>query len=351
MHLAVTKTLLPRLGTAFSPDAVLAGSVLVDACGQAGHYRAKTKNGDKFYDLAAFRAEHSGRLKDDGFCLGYYLHLVQDMVYRKFVYEDHGWSPQSPGNVDRLYNDYRLLNPYLAQKYALELPALPESPLLPANAEAFLEGMKAQFLPYDEGEHFFLTRALADEYVLRAAEACLHELDALSGRKEHINPMNYSYTSGFMIRKMSEEEYPLLRDFLYDAIFQRDENNLLPRNVIDNPELRIYIEDFGKKEQDFCLCAELGKDVIGAVWVRDIPAYGHIADGVPEFAISVKKAHRGTGVGTRLMQEMIKHLRAVGCPRASLAVQKDNYALRMYQKVGFTIIGENEEEFIMEIRL
>ena len=50
------------------------------------------------------------------------------------------------------------------------------------------------------------------------------------------------------------------------------------------------------------------------------------------------------------MREMIRALRAAGCPRASLAVQKDNYALRMYQKVGFVIIGENEEEYIMEIR-
>ena len=152
------------------------------------------------------------------------------------------------------------------------------------------------------------------------------------------------------IRKMSEEEYPLLRDFLYEAIFQRDENNLLPRNVVDNPELRVYIENFGAQPQDFALCAEADGQVVGAVWVRDIPAYGHIADGVPEFAISVLKSHRGMGIGSRMMMEMIQHLRAAGCPRASLAVQKDNYALRMYQKCGFQIIGENAEEYIMEIR-
>lgn len=30
-----------------------------------------------------------------------------------------------------------------------------------------------------------------------------------------------------------------------------------------------------------------------------------------------------------------------------MAVQKANYALRMYLAVGFMIVGENEEEYIM----
>ena len=48
------------------------------------------------------------------------------------------------------------------------------------------------------------------------------------------------------IRKMDPSEYELLSDFLYEAIFQRDENNLLPREIIQEPTLRIYIEDFGE---------------------------------------------------------------------------------------------------------
>ena len=33
--------------------------------------------------------------------------------------------------------------------------------------------------------------------------------------------------------------------------------------------------------------------------------------------------------------------------RASLAVQKANYAVKMYKNLGFDIVGENEEEYIM----
>lgn len=40
-----------------------------------------------------------------------------------------------------------------------------------------------------------------------------------------------------------------------------------------------------------------------------------------------------------------------GYKQALLAVQKANYALKMYQKIGFEIIDENEEEYIMICRL
>ena len=40
-------------------------------------------------------------------------------------------------------------------------------------------------------------------------------------------------------------------------------------------------------------------------------------------------------------------LKEKGYKKASLAVQKANYAVRMYEKVGFKTVGENAEEYIM----
>ena len=54
--------------------------------------------------------------------------------------------------------------------------------------------------------------------------------------------------------------------------------------------------------------------------------------------------------GTELMKQMLELLRKKGYKRASLSVQKDNYALHMYQKVGFKPVIDNDEEFIMEYR-
>ena len=49
------------------------------------------------------------------------------------------------------------------------------------------------------------------------------------------------------------------------------------------------------------------------------------------------------------MQKMGGYASAIR-KRASLAVQKANYAVKMYRKVGFEIVGENAEEYIMTAR-
>lgn len=151
----------------------------------------------------------------------------------------------------------------------------------------------------------------------------------------------------FIIREMKKEEYGLLEEFLYQAIFQKDSENLIPREEIEKPTLRVYIDSFGEKPDDYCLCAEENGKVVGAVWVRIIPGFGSVDDRTPEFAISMLPEARGKGIGTELMRAMIRHLKVRGYEKTSLAVQKANYALRMYKKVGFEIIDENEEEYIM----
>ena len=157
--------------------------------------------------------------------------------------------------------------------------------------------------------------------------------------------MNYT------IREMQAYEYPLLEDFLYRAIYQPDKTNLAPRSIISKPELQIYIEDFGKKKDDYCFCAEVDNKIVGAVWVRNINGYGSIDDVTVEFAISVFDEYQKMGIGTSLMKKMIEHLKEWNYPKASLAVQKENYALKMYLKVGFEIVDENEQEYIMIHRL
>jgi Acetyltransferases len=146
---------------------------------------------------------------------------------------------------------------------------------------------------------------------------------------------------------MHSYEYPLFEDFLYEAIFQRDENNLAPKSITQRPELQVYIQNFGCKQGDYCLCAEVDEKVIGAVWVRIINGFGSIDNQTPEFAISLYKEYRGMRIGTELMKKMIEHLKEAGYSKASLAVQKDNYAAGVYMKLGFQIEAENEEEYIM----
>ena len=87
--------------------------------------------------------------------------------------------------------------------------------------------------------------------------------------------------------------------------------------------------------------------MVGAVWTRIMDDYGHVDDETPSFAISLIPEYRGKGIGTRLMRNMLNLLKEQGFKQASLAVQKANYAVRMYKNVGFEIVDENNEEYIM----
>ena len=151
----------------------------------------------------------------------------------------------------------------------------------------------------------------------------------------------------YSIRKMTVSEYPMLNDFLYEAIFIPDGIEPPPRNIITSPELQIYVDRFGELKDDFALVAEVEKKVVGAVWVRIMNDYGHIDDKTPSLAISLYKEYRGQGIGTEMMKEMLSLLKAHGYKRVSLSVQKTNYAVEMYRKIGFDIVRGNEEEWIM----
>lgn len=154
-----------------------------------------------------------------------------------------------------------------------------------------------------------------------------------------------------ILRKLRDGETDLLKDFLYEAIFIPKGVEPPAREIIYQPELKIYYDDFGTGKADYCIVADDNGKVIGAVWTRIMDDYGHVDDDTPSFAISLYKEYRGQGIGTRMMRELLALLKEKGYKQASLAVQKANYAVRMYEKVGFEIVDENDEEYIMVCEL
>ena len=154
--------------------------------------------------------------------------------------------------------------------------------------------------------------------------------------------------TGTVIREMREAEYPLLEDFLYEAIFiPEDFDGEIPRSIIREPELAAFIEGFGTLPDDHCLVAEIEGTVVGAAWARIVRTYGHVDDTTPLLSISLLPEHRGRGIGTALMDRLLDHLRTLGHRRASLSVQKANPALRLYRRAGFVGHREEGDELIM----
>lgn len=151
----------------------------------------------------------------------------------------------------------------------------------------------------------------------------------------------------YIIRKLEKEEVKVLDTFLYEAIFIPEGTEAPNQDIINLPELQVYINDFGNREGDIAFVAEADGLVVGVVWVRIMDDYGHVDDETPSFAISLLKEYRNYGIGTKLMITMLDELKRCGYKQASLSVQKQNYAVKMYQKTGFQIVDQNEEEYIM----
>ena len=149
------------------------------------------------------------------------------------------------------------------------------------------------------------------------------------------------------IREIQKQEYPLLDNFLYEAVFIPEGVEPPQKAIIASPELQVYVEHFGELKDDWGLVAEVDGKIVGAVWVRIMNDYGHIDDETPSLAISLYKEYRGFGIGTAMMKETLVLLKSHGYSRVSLSVQKANYAAKMYVKVGFEIVREKEEEYIM----
>ena len=79
---------------------------------------------------------------------------------------------------------------------------------------------------------------------------------------------------------------------------------------------------------------------------KDNAGYGYVDDDTPELSIAVLPQHRGRGIGTQLLTDLLreaeKRYKAV-----SLSVSSDNPALRMYERAGFKVVTKEEASLTM----
>lgn len=114
----------------------------------------------------------------------------------------------------------------------------------------------------------------------------------------------------YKIREIRKNEYPISSEFLYEAIFIPEGMDKPPKSIIEQPELQVYIADFGKSD-DWCLVVKTKAKIVGAIWVRIMNDYGHIDDETPSFAMSLYEKYRHLGIGTALMGAMMQFLREI----------------------------------------
>ncbi|MDR1346276.1 MAG: GNAT family N-acetyltransferase, partial [Bacteroidales bacterium] len=165
------------------------------------------------------------------------------------------------------------------------------------------------------------------------------------------------WISNVHYRFFRQDDFPLLENLLYEAIFQPEGAEPIPRDIIKKPEIDSAIRDFGKKQGDFCIFAELNGKTVGGVWSRisdgEPESYGHIDSETPELVIAVFREYRNLGIGRGLMHRLIDSTLThgnKGYKQLSLSVDKRNYAVKMYKELGFEIVKENEQDYVMVLK-
>jgi ribosomal protein S18 acetylase RimI-like enzyme len=156
----------------------------------------------------------------------------------------------------------------------------------------------------------------------------------------------------YRFRAIEPDDAAILKEFLYMAIFVPPDQPPPPRELLEHPDVKRYVSGWGREHDRGLLAIEQSsRTVIGAAWVRIWPegehGFGYVNDLTPELTIAVQEEHRGKGVGTELMQRLLniaaQHHKAV-----SLSVDKINtLAFKLYLRLGFRIVEENKDDFIM----
>ena len=175
------------------PDGAVAGN---------SHLKKKICENTRYtYDLEFFRDRYVKYMKKDDLYLGYYLHLIQDMLYRRVMYGEHVWNSSVPGNVEKLHRDYEILNEYVSKKYSLsqemiqelDLTKEPLAQLAEFDVKGLIKEVRREFTQRKKEKLFILTRQMADEYIVRATEFCVEELKALSKGKSGLDSTVWSW--------------------------------------------------------------------------------------------------------------------------------------------------------------
>ncbi len=192
IHNAIAKQVAKRYPIR-NYDRFVLGEMLPDAYAEDrgtadSHFKISVCGGSqKTYDLEKFRALFSEELKTDDLYRGYYLHLIQDLYFRDFVYRQHCWNPRIPGNIEKLHRDYALTNAYVISKYKIENHLVipmdfhkePINGIYPFGVEQLARDFDSDFRGYEKGECFFFTKEMAGDFIQNACEQSIKELQAL----------------------------------------------------------------------------------------------------------------------------------------------------------------------------
>jgi len=150
---------------------------------------------------------------------------------------------------------------------------------------------------------------------------------------------------GIQFRRIDKSEHAFLKEMLYEALFVPPGKPKFPKEILHNPQIKKYIENWGQQTGDVAIVAVNHNVLVGAIWGRKHPlknkGYGFIDEETPERSMAVKKVHRNKGIGTELIKRIETAYSEIGIKNVSLSVDKLNPAKLLYERNGYVFVEEN----------
>lgn len=149
--------------------------------------------------------------------------------------------------------------------------------------------------------------------------------------------------NAWSIRRLEPGDHAFLRRMLHAAVHVPDGESAPPESIVDDPALARYVADFGERPGDIGVVAHTDDEPVGACWIRlfssDEPGYGFVADDVPELSVAVVESMRRRGLGTEMIEAVMRLASDADFELVSLSVAERSPAVALYERLGFEHVG------------
>lgn len=151
-----------------------------------------------------------------------------------------------------------------------------------------------------------------------------------------------------VVRHGEVSDLPLLWNMLFEAAAVNAEiRSMGKETAISLPQIRKYAEGWGRDGDVAVVAAVRTGKPLGAAWFRlfaeDDSGYGFVAEDIPEMTIGVIEDARGRGIGSMLMEAILKSAKEEGHRALSLSVESESDAVRLYERYGFKEKGKSRQ--------
>jgi ribosomal-protein-alanine N-acetyltransferase len=152
-----------------------------------------------------------------------------------------------------------------------------------------------------------------------------------------------------VFRLSSRADPAFLAEMLYEVVHWRDdgaEERPPLDELLEQPEMRRYVEDWGRIGDVAIVALDRLNEPVGAVWYRQFsaaePGFGFVSADVPELAMAVYPECRGQRVGSLLLGTLVSRARAGGSSSISVSIAAENPARRLFARQGFEVVPRED---------